>query len=324
VDRLERSQGPASLSRADDLLKSMTHGSYVLISACRNEAEYVDGLIDCIAAQTVAPFRWVLIDDGSTDSTYEKAVARTEAFPSLQVVRMPGGRPRSFSSQVYAANHGCELVRELNYDFIGFLDADIRVKADYYERLMNFFHRAEKLGLAGGAVIDQYPQHTEYIRKGSENSHVPGGVQFFRRQCFEQIGAAYTPIDGGGQDTIADVMVLMRGWQLQVFPELEAMHLRPDGFSKDNPLQRGMKWGRKFYLLGYDPVAYAAQCIRRLTRRPFIIGSCFQLLGYLFAIAKNEHRPVSTEFVAFHRKLLRRRMAGIIRGAFGGDLPETK
>lgn len=286
----------------------MTDNSYVLISACRNETAYIDDLIDSIAAQTSPPLRLIIIDDGSTDDTYDRACARSASHSFIQVVKMPGGHARSFSSQVYAAMHGASLVKELPYAFLGFLDTDIRVEPDYYARLINFMQADPKLGLCGGAVIDQFPDRLVDNRQGSEDYHVAGGVQFFRRLCFEQIGGHH-PIQGGGQDTIADIMTLMNGWTVRVFPELRALHLRPDGFTKDSTYIFGLKWGRKFYLLGYHPLYYFAQCVRRLNRRPWVIGSLSQLYGFLLASLKAEKRPVSPEFVRFLRKLQMRRLS---------------
>ena len=294
----------------------MERQTYVLVSACRNEEKYLDGLAEMIAAQTVPPLRWIIVDDGSTDRTYERAEEWAARLPYLQVVRMPGGRPRSFSSQVYAAQHGSEVAKSLNFDFIGFLDADIKLPPDYYEALLQRFDQENGLGLGGGIVIDQYSDRTENIRAGSEEYHVAGGVQFFRRECFEKIGG-YTPIDGGGQDTIADVMALMHGWKIRSFADLPAMHLRPDGYTKDNVLKRGLKWGRKFYLLGYHPVFYFGQCLRRIGKRPWVVGSLCQMLGFVLANFKGESRPVSSDFVRFVRRVQIDRLwrsVGLARG----------
>lgn len=285
----------------------MPNQSYVLISACRNESGYVEKLIDAIAAQKIRPLRWIIVDDGSTDDTYARAVAKSAQLPFVEVAKMPGGRVRSFSSQVYAAMYGSERVKDLPYDFLGFLDADILVKPDYYERLMEFMNADPQLGICGGAVIDQFADRVVDTRKGSEDYHVAGGVQFFRRKCFEQIGGHH-PIQGGGQDTIADIMAMMHGWKIRVFPELPALHLRPDGFARDNVFKRGRNWGRKFYLIGYHPLYYLAQCARRIGQRPIFIGSFCQLLGFIIANEKGEPRPVSPEFVSFLRKLQMQRL----------------
>ena len=222
--------------------------SYVLVSACRNECGYIDGLIEAVSSQTVRPVRWIIVDDGSTDSTAARAEAQVKNVPFLQVVKMSSERSRSFASQVYAAQHGYQLLKDLAFNFIGFLDADIRFGPDYYSQLIDLFQADHRLGLCGGTVVDKYKDRLIDIRKGSQDYHVAGGVQFFRRQCFEQIGG-YTPIEGGGQDTIADIMAMMNGWKVRVFPEIQAFHLRPEGFAKDGVFQRGIKRGQEFYLI---------------------------------------------------------------------------
>jgi len=285
----------------------MPLNSYVLVTAGRNESAYIEGLIDCIAAQTVRPARWIIVDDGSTDDTFARATARAAALPFIRVERMTDGREWSFASQAFAAMHGCELLKDLPYEFLGFLDADIRVEPAYYENLLSRLKADPQLGLCGGAVLDQYPNRIVDSRAGAEDYHVAGGVQFFRRKCFEDVGGHH-PIDGGGQDTIADIMAMMHGWKIRVFPELKTLHLRPDGFSKDNVFRRGMKWGRKFYLIGYHPLYYLGQCIRRIGQRPFMIASLCQLFGFAVATIKAEPRPVPTDFVRFLRKLQMRRL----------------
>jgi biofilm PGA synthesis N-glycosyltransferase PgaC len=287
---------------------------FVLVSVGRNEEAYIEGLIDSVAAQTLRPEKWIIVDDGSSDKTYSLATARAKELPFIEVARMPGGRPRSFSSKVFALQHACELVKKLEFDYIGFLDADMRLEPDYYERLIGYFEKDSSLGLAGGTVIDKYPDRTENARKGSEDHHVPGAVQFFRRECFEQVGG-YVPVEAGGEDTIADVMALMHNWKLRVFPELTAMHLRPDGlFTKVNVFHRGMRWGRRFYVIGYHPLFYFGQCLRRLRQRPYVVGSFCNALGFVVAAARGGERPVSAEFIRFLRKSQMDRLREMVAG----------
>ena len=42
---------------------------YLLISPCRNEADFMRQTLDTVVAQSVRPARWVIVDDGSTDAT---------------------------------------------------------------------------------------------------------------------------------------------------------------------------------------------------------------------------------------------------------------
>src|SRR5262245_7194965 len=132
----------------------MSAGRYALISACRNEERYLDGLLECIASQTVRPLVWVVVDDGSTDRTYERACEAAMRLPFLRVERMPVTGERSFASQAYAANYGYQSIRSEAFDLVGFLDADIRFSTDYYERLITRFAEDPRLALCGGRVVD--------------------------------------------------------------------------------------------------------------------------------------------------------------------------
>jgi glycosyltransferase involved in cell wall biosynthesis len=283
---------------------------YVLVTACRNEARFIDDLVETVERQTLAPARWVIVDDGSADETYDLAVARTAHLPFARVLRMAGGRPRSFASQVFAARYGCEQLGDVDYDCVGFLDADIRIQPDYYERMLACMQADEALGLCGGAVIDAYADRMDYsTRRGSEDSHVPGGVQLFRRACFEEIGG-YVPVEVGGQDTIADVMAMMHGWKVRAFTEYPVMHLRPLGVWGVSAVRRAMAAGRKFYLIGYHPVFYLAHCLRRFRHRPPIAASLWYLIGFAATACRHEHRPVDRNFVRFLHRVQMQRLRG--------------
>jgi biofilm PGA synthesis N-glycosyltransferase PgaC len=43
--------------------------AYALISPCRNEADYMRETLDTVVAQSVTPTLWVIVDDGSSDTT---------------------------------------------------------------------------------------------------------------------------------------------------------------------------------------------------------------------------------------------------------------
>lgn len=294
----------------------MTLPAYVLVSACRNEGPFLADLAATVAQQSHLPRKWLIVDDGSTDDTFARAEALARELPFLEVVRMPGGAPRSFSSQVFAAMHGCHVLAPEKFTYLGLLDADIRLPRDYYATLIGLMEGNPRLGLCGGQVLDQRGERLEDSRAGSGDYHVAGGIQFFRRTCFEAIGGHH-PIPGGGQDTVADIMAMMQGWEVRVVPSLAVIHLRPDGFARSGVLQRGLAWGRKFHLLGYHPLYYLAQCANRLHRRPWLMGSLCNLIGFVIASVRREPRPVPPEFVRFIRQLqlrrLRSRLISLVR-----------
>ena len=61
---------------------------HLLTAPCREEAQYLRGTLDSVAAQSVPPALWVVVDDGSTDATsaiLDERYARR--LPYLSVVR---------------------------------------------------------------------------------------------------------------------------------------------------------------------------------------------------------------------------------------------
>ena len=66
----------------------MTPGRrYVLITPCRDEARYARRTLESVAAQTVRPDLWVVVDDGSSDQTPQILAEYAQKLPFLRVIR---------------------------------------------------------------------------------------------------------------------------------------------------------------------------------------------------------------------------------------------
>src|SRR5205085_6940570 len=98
---------------------------YVLITPAHNEATFIQKTLDSMVAQTLLPERWVIVDDGSTDSTAQIAEDYAKRYAWIEVLRRPQRRDRNFAGKANAFNSGFERVRALQFDVIGNLDADI-------------------------------------------------------------------------------------------------------------------------------------------------------------------------------------------------------
>jgi glycosyltransferase involved in cell wall biosynthesis len=299
---------------------------YVLITAARNEDAFIEQTLSSVAAQSIRPTRWVVISDGSTDRT-ERIVAQFALrWGFMELLRAPQHRVHSFRSKVNAVNLGLQAVRTDDYDFLGILDADIRLKYDYFERIIERFERDPHLGLGGGEVYEER-NGTLQARFSNRNRSVAGAIQFFRRECHDQIGE-FISLPHGGEDWCAEVSARMQGWRVESFPELPVIHLRPTG-TANGLIRYRFRQGLTDYLVGSDPIFEVGKLGCRVREVPYVIGATARLLGFLAGFAGGRDRPVSQEFVAYIRKEQRSRIRneGIARlrsVAAATDLPHHK
>ena len=278
---------------------------YVLVTAARNEQAYIGKTIESVVAQTVLPRKYVIVSDGSTDQTDDIVKRYAAQYDFIELLRLENNGTRDFACQVYGQHAGVEQLRDIEYDLVGMLDADITVEPDYYERLLKKFQQNPRLGLAGGLLFDL--DHGQWRRqKVNLSLNVSGPVQMFRRQCFEAIGG-YIPLEKGGQDAVAEVMMRQHGWEVATFPDLKVLHYRPTG-TEGKSLYRA-KWacGCMEYLIGYHTLFMIVKCVSRVVEKPYLIGSLLRLCGYGWTWWRGEQRKVDEEFVAYlHQEQIRR------------------
>jgi poly-beta-1,6-N-acetyl-D-glucosamine synthase len=98
---------------------------YVLITPARNEADFIEKTIESVVRQTVLPRKWVIVSDGSTDDTERIVGKYLAAHPWMELIRRPPRETRHFAAKVEAFNAGYERVKDLDYEIIGNIDADV-------------------------------------------------------------------------------------------------------------------------------------------------------------------------------------------------------
>jgi biofilm PGA synthesis N-glycosyltransferase PgaC len=179
---------------------------YVLITPARNEARFIAQEIESVVAQTVRPLRWVIVSDGSTDGTDEIVLRAAEQNPWIELVRMPERQERNFAGKVHAFNAGYARVQDLEWEFVGSLDADITFEPDYFAFLLAKAQEDQTLGLVGTPFQETSGESYDYRFVNIE--HVSGACQLFRRECFTAIGG-YMAVKGGSIDHIAVITARM-------------------------------------------------------------------------------------------------------------------
>ena len=288
--------------------------SYVLITPARNEADYLEQTIQSVVNQTVLPLRWVIVSDGSTDGTEAIATRAAESHPWITVVSRPPREVRDFAGKVSAFNAGFEMVKDLQFDVVGSLDADLSFVSDYFEYLLGQFAADPQLGLAGCPFSED---GVTYDYSFSSAEHVSGACQLFRRECFEQIGG-YRPLKGGGIDVVAVLMSRMKGWRTRTFTERVCVHHRPMGSANDGSrFVANYKLGQRAYRLGYHPIWQLFRSVYQMTRPPYISGGIALGAGYFAAMLSRAERVVAADVVEFQGRDQMNRLRAFVRGRVG-------
>jgi glycosyltransferase involved in cell wall biosynthesis len=282
--------------------------TYVLITPARNEAEFIERTIQSMIAQTCLPLKWVIVSDGSTDGTDDIVKKYLPDYPWIELVRTPERKERHFAGKVYAFNAGYEKVRDLNFDVIGSLDADISFDAEYFSFLLNKFTQNPQLGVAGTPFREGDKQ---YDYRFTNIEHVSGACQLFRKACFEAIGG-YTPLKVGGVDLVAVTTARLKGWKTKTFTEKISLHHKMTQSDEQTSIKAIFKSGYHDYLMGSSPLWQVFRSIYQMANKPFILRGIYFFAGYFWAMLKRTERPVSKEFTRFRRQEQLNRLRDIV------------
>jgi poly-beta-1,6-N-acetyl-D-glucosamine synthase len=300
--------------------------AYALVTPARNEAKLIEATIRAVAAQTVRPLRWVIVSDGSTDGTDELVSLYTALYDWIELVEMPARAERHFGGKVLAIRAGLERLKDVPYDVIACLDADITFESDYFEYLLEKLAVNPELGIVGTPYKDTTSEMYDYRFVSVE--HVSGACQVFRRTCYEEIGG-YVVAKGGAIDTIAALTARMKGWKTRTFTDKICLHHRLIGTAQGGAIEARFTLGKRDYAIGNHPLWEVLRGLYQMTKKPLLVRGLALIAGYLWAAIQRAERPVSSELRAFRRKeqmdhlvnLITRRTAHQARGERSMQVP---
>lgn len=287
---------------------------YALITPARNEEEFIEKTIQSVVAQTITPQAWVIVNDGSTDSTADIVEKYKTDNPFIQLINIAGDSDRNFGSKAKAVEYAYEQLADKEFDYIGNLDADISFDPDYYENILNELEANPQLGLAGGIRYDWHEKDGQFKLVRPSSNSVGGPIQLFRRDCWEAIGG-YMALPYGGIDAVAEISTRMKGWEVRSFPQYQVYHHRETGTAKRSPSQARFRAGIRDYTIGYHPLFELTRAVKWLAKPPYIIGGIYMMAGYLYAMLKGIERPVSDELVNYLHDEQMGRLRGVIKGS---------
>lgn len=259
----------------------MKHSShYLLISPCRDEAQYMRQTLDSVAAQTVAPAVWIVVDDGSTDGSSAILEEYQRKLPYLRVVRREDrGRRLVGPGVVDAFYAGLETVDLDSFDYLCKLDVDLVLPPRYFELLMERMDDTPRLGTTSGKPWFSNPTTGNFEPELLGDEMSAGMTKFYRVSCFKEIGGFVREVMWDGIDCHR---VRMLGWiaeSVDIEP-LRFTHLRIQGSSHNGIWTGRVRAGFGQYFMGTSPIYYLAVAAYRVPKHPPVIGSAAMLWGY--------------------------------------------
>jgi glycosyltransferase involved in cell wall biosynthesis len=284
----------------------------LLITPAHNEAGHLERTIRAVAAQTRRPDLWLIVDDGSTDSTPQILERLAAELSFLELRRLPARRGDSatdglaVAAEAVAFNAARASVDLDAFTHIGKLDADVELPPRYFEPLLERFESDPRLGVAGGVLLEREGDRWEPTK--IPDYHVRGALKLYSRECFEAIGGIEERL---GWDTIDETYARMRGFSTRSFPDLEARHHRPVA-TRGGTLRGRARHGQCAYILRYGAWWVVLRSFKVALQRPYGVSGLAFLYGYFRAMAKAQPKVEDDRFKRFVRRELRTR-------AFGGS-----
>lgn len=277
---------------------------YVLISPCRNEADYMRQTLDSVLAQTLRPALWVIVDDGSTDDTPTilAEVARRHDWIRI-VTRQDRGHRAVGPGVIDAFYAGYATIAPEQFEFLCKLDLDLRLPPHYFEILIGRMQADPRIATCSGKSYVEEDGVLKDERHGDDTSL--GMTKLYRVACFKQIGGFVREVMWDGIDCH---LCRMHGWLACSWdePELRFVHLRPMGSSQQGIYTGRMRHGYGQYFMGTGLVFMAASALSRIDQKPYLTGSLAMLWGWLRSALRGQPRYENPEFRRFLRRYQRR------------------
>ncbi|MBB6479260.1 glycosyltransferase family 2 protein [Spirochaeta isovalerica] len=253
--------------------------SYVLISPCRNEAEYMKITLDSVLSQTILPSKWIIVDDGSTDETPKILAEYEMKYPFIQVVTRANRGRRSVGPGVIEAFYqGYNVINPMDFQYLCKLDLDLSLPPKYFEILIERMEENPKIATCSGKAYIKNGNRLIFERHGDDMSL--GMTKFYRTTSFIDIGGFVSEVMWDGIDCH---LCRMKGWIACSWdePELRFIHLRPMGSSQNSIYTGRIRHGYGQYFMGTGLFFIIASSLFRLNQKPYILGSLAILWGWL-------------------------------------------
>jgi len=269
---------------------------YIIITPALNEEKYIRYTLESVVNQTLKPFMWIIVNDGSTDLTGQIVREYTKKYGWIKLINnVHNTNIREAGSKVVRAfyiGYNYYKIWDKEYDFIVKLDADLTLPQNYFEEIAKSFKNNARLGLCGGYCVNEI--NGILVKEKSPSYHIRGAFKAIRRECWIDIGG-FKPILGW--DGLDEMTALYKGWETKTL-SLEVIHHRPTA-SAYNSFGLAKQHGMANYKNGGNFFLALVRALVRMFQKPYFIVGIGFFLGYFKAFMKRYEKNVNDEFAKF-------------------------
>jgi len=207
-----------------------------IVIPAHNEAAYIKDCLNSFVAQTYLPNEVIVVDDNSSDNTFDIAQGFAQKHSWIKVFQRKSKDEHVPGKKVVDTFH-FGLAQTSDFDLIGKFDADIILPPQYFETMVNRFQSNWKLGMCSGLLYIKKEDNWVY-ENISDKTHIRGPIKLYHKACFNKIGGLRP---GVGWDTVDTLLAKYHNFETETIPELHVKHLRSTGhgYSSQNFLVKG-------------------------------------------------------------------------------------
>ena len=271
---------------------------FLIITPACNEEKHLPDLIQSMVNQTLLPFEWIIVDDGSTDNTSNLIQQACLEHKWIRYLRKEKKDTRSPGKSVVETFYfGFDNKTVDDYNIVMKLDADLVLPNNYLFTISNEFMKDKHLGMVGGVCVIK--SDGTYILETETNlDHIRGALKAYRKECFQDIGGL---VKNMGWDTVDEHHARFRGWEVSVLKDLEVLHQRSThqeyGF-----LKAAFRNGKMLYSIRMDIFLLIGNSIKKSFKFPFLVLGILMFFGYVFAFITRYEKIVNKDLGKFIRK----------------------
>ncbi len=270
---------------------------YIVIPA-HNEADVIEGTLVSLLEQTLPPKKVIVIDDNSTDQTFNKITELAQKYSNLAVIKnnheeqehLPGAKV------IRAFNVG---LRELDqgYDVLCKFDADLIFPDNYLETLAQIFTQNPNCGIAGGFCYIQKEGEWK-LENLTNKDHIRGALKAYRKDCFKDIGGLKLAM---GWDTVDEIKAKYNDWKVITDEALVVKHLKPTGitYGKKSKYNQGIA----FYCMRYRPLLTLLAALKLAWRKKSALYFLNCIIGFSKATFNKPAFLLNAEEGKFMRRM---------------------